>query len=93
MATLDMTPADWMTLVTERAPALRRAGVTTIELAGCVLDLAPWDAPSVGDAPAARAESSTSDPLFDPATYHDGRVPGFDIEAVTPADGDVEGRR
>ena len=88
-----LDPASWLTLVAQRAPELRRAGVESISLAGCSIKLAPWSEP-LGKPEAATLEGpDDSNPLFDPANYAGGIVPGFVIERELPADGDLEGRQ
>ena len=36
-----LTPAQWLDLIEQRAQGLREAGVTHIELEGCLVELAP----------------------------------------------------
>lgn len=80
-----MTAADLLTLIEERAPRLRKAGVLMLKLAepGVEFHLAP-EVPDVFDpAPTkgARASEPAKDPLFDRMTYGlpDGaKLPGFE---------------
>lgn len=79
-------------LVIDRAPRLRAAGVTHLQLDGFAVTLAPADAPlstsAIGiDVQPSRRDDDPADedtgtrrpgdPLGDPATYAGGRVPGF----------------
>lgn len=68
------TPAQWLELLIERAPQLRRAGVTRIALEGCTVDLAPVE-PAAVHVPEEEAE--LLDPLDDPRTFPGGRMPTF----------------
>jgi hypothetical protein len=80
----------WIKLLIERAPELRRAGITRLTLASVSVELAPFTEPA---APAASSSSGgTTAPapgeavppaLDDPATYADGIVPGWTIEHLT----------
>ncbi len=84
------TAAEWLDLLIERADALRKAGVTHVDLGGCAVTLAPppVEMPIERDRP---EPAEDLDPLNDPATYADGRVPGFVIPRDA-LDGDYEGR-
>lgn len=77
-----------MRLVVARADDLRAAGITSIGWNGCTATIGPLpDVPVPVDAKATPAEEEYPDPLHDPASYPDGRVPGFDIEKYkTPED-------
>jgi hypothetical protein len=73
-----LPPAELLDLVIEKAEALRRVGVLELELAGCSLKLAPFEA----EAPASTEEPAHVghvDPLSDPRTFGlHGQVPGFE---------------
>lgn len=68
--------ADILTLIAERAESLRRAGVTSVHV-DFSLTLAPWEEPPTIPNTSQQEEPSFIDPLEDPATYQNGRVPGF----------------
>lgn len=75
------TPADILTLIAERAESLRRAGVLAVQVDNFSVQLAPYSEPDpVADRPGPVEVEMHSDPLRDPATYADGRVPGFTRE-------------
>lgn len=84
-----MTPADWFTLIEDRAPRLRAAGVRSIELDGVTIELRPvssWAEPppgTVSTAPPSALESKPgkdlTNPLEDPDTFG-GELPGFDVD-------------
>lgn len=79
-----LTPGEWFSLIAERAPALRAAGVTRLVLDGTEIDFAPH-MPDVK--PAIDAQFDYSDPLDDPATYgNTGNVPGYRIPRAFPDD-------
>lgn len=71
-------PAEWFALLEAHAERLRKAGITRIELEGCVVDLAPY---VEGEGKAdGEDEAGPVDAWSDPATYGlpDGApVPGF----------------
>lgn len=72
-----MTASDLLTLIVERAPKLREAGVLSVEVEGLKATLAPIQAPEVesGD----ETPEEQFDVLSDPATFgHTDaeRVPG-----------------
>lgn len=78
-----MTAPELLSLIEERAPRLRKAGVLEIELdmddAGVKLKLAP-ELPDILDDPKATKQSASSNPLYDARTYGlpDGaELPGF----------------
>ena len=75
-----MSPADWLTLIADRAPALRAAGVTELELDGARVLLAPHVPPPDKTAPTRQLPEESSDPLGDAATYAGGIVPGYRIQ-------------
>ena len=80
-----MSPAEWFSLIAERAPSLRAAGVTRVVLDGTEIDLAPH----IPDVTKVTAESQFdfSDPLDDPATYgFTASVPGYRIPREFPED-------
>lgn len=70
------TPAEWLRLVAESAPALRAAGVTRLKLAGCEIEISPSEPAVVR---IEREEPTYGDPLDDPATFglSAGRLPGY----------------
>lgn len=74
-----LSPEEWFSLIAERAPLLRAAGVTRLVIEGTEIDLAPHIASEpirVGP----DAQFDYSDPLDDPATYgHTSTVPGYRI--------------
>jgi hypothetical protein len=70
------TAAEILTLITERAEALRKAGVLVVQVDNFSVQLVPWSEPPP-PATAAVEEGPFIDPLEDPATYQNGRVPGF----------------
>lgn len=69
--------ADLLDAVAAHAPALRKAGITSIDVEAFAATLAPAEEvapprlPDVGP-----AHEDTSDPLFDPMTYGSAEVPG-----------------
>lgn len=79
MSARKLSAADVLTLLEARAEGLRRVGVLVVAIDGFSAQLAPWSAPSQPERPAA-PEPTYSDPLYDPATYPGGRVPGFDLD-------------
>lgn len=84
-----LSPERWLTLVEERAPGLRLAGIESVEIAGCVVRLLPWVPLPDGSKRVAEPEPS-SDPLFDPASYPGGIVPGFDLSGLQSRDEEDE---
>lgn len=72
------TATEWIDTVIERAGALRKAGVSTISIDGCSVTLAPLAADEGPTGPSVAQDSD--DPLFNPATYPNGIVPGFTRE-------------
>jgi hypothetical protein len=81
--TKKLTAAETLTLIADRAEALRKAGVLVVQVGEFSAQLAPWNDPGQPDR--SPAEQTYSDPLLDPATYPGGRVPGFERE---PSEGD-----
>ncbi len=72
----DLTPEQWLDLLIRKAPALRSAGVTTIDLVGCRFEISP-EMPQLEQSDQGQQEH-TLEPLDDPATYGRlGRVPGY----------------
>lgn len=76
------TPAELLDLIADRAPALRRAGVTELELDGFSIKLAPHE-PEQIQHEATESEQSPARPqslLDDPESYGlppGSQVPGF----------------
>ncbi len=70
----DLTPAELLDLIVEKAANLRRVGVLELGFGGVTLKLAPHEEP------AAEVDledvEDRSDPMNDPTTFG-GRVPGF----------------
>jgi hypothetical protein len=65
-------------MLVARADELRAAGVLRIRIGEFEADLAPAPPPEPDiDHGEPDEYSYPSDPLDDPALYHDGRVPGF----------------
>lgn len=83
MANRKSTAAETLSLIAERAEALRKVGVLVVTVDGFSVQLAPWADPGQPDRSV--AEPTYADPLSDPATYPGGRVPGFERE---PHEGD-----
>lgn len=75
MAARKPTADQVLGLIADRAETLRRAGVTKVAVEGFSFELAPFEP----DVPAAKAEPEVhyANPLDDPATFPNGRVPGF----------------
>lgn len=76
-----MTPTEWIDTVIAKAPKLRELGVESLECEGCRVTLLPLDPPRmfVTDGPEPPAlPDQDPDPLSSPATYPDGKVPGFE---------------
>ena len=65
------TAAEWLELLAEKAPELRKAGVARIELEGCLVQFAPEQPDLV---PLRPREQDLTDPLDDPDLYG-GQVP------------------
>lgn len=74
-----------LALIAERAPELRRAGVTHLEIDGIAMDLAPHNPLTVDDFKA-DAPQQSSDPLYDSSTYAGGQVPGYTFEREPEGD-------
>ena len=68
------TPAEWLELLIERAPALREAGVAHIEIGDVVVDLHPHYVLQQPDDDDDEPTRAPRDPLEDDATFG-GRVP------------------
>ncbi len=71
-------PAAWLTLIAERAPTLREAGVRSLSIDGVTIELAPYDPP----APTERRSQNDEprDLLDDRETYgipEGAAMPGF----------------
>jgi hypothetical protein len=80
-----MTLAERLSLIVERAPLLRGAGVQILKIDGIELVLAPPDAPE--PKPAEVTKEPKGD-LDDPMTYGSTeRVPGFERPDDLPASG------
>lgn len=80
MPTRKPTASDILTLIAERAESLRKAGVLAVQVDNFSVQLAPYSEPSPIAIGGPETEIAHSDPLRDPATYADGRVPGFTRE-------------
>lgn len=79
-----LQPAEWLELIIEKAPQLRSAGVTSVELDGVCVELAPQepDYPQVAWKGFQESEEETAHPLNDPSTYglRDGsQLPGYSL--------------
>lgn len=71
---------DWIDTVISRAVEMRAAGISTITIDGCSVTLTALESP-IADLEAVVTEAEPdADPLNSPATYADGRVPGFERE-------------
>lgn len=79
-----LSPSDWLTLIAERAPRLREAGISSLTLDGFSVQLTPHVASGKVEANAMPQESSN--PLQDSTTYANGVVPGFDLSDLNRAD-------
>jgi hypothetical protein len=79
MPTKKPTAAELLTLITERAEALRKAGVRAVQVDNFSVQFTPYAEPPP-PATDAVEEGPFVDPLEDPATYQNGRVPGFTRE-------------
>ena len=93
-----MDGPSWLTLIEERAPRLRAAGVLTLQIDGCTLTLDalpptdPTPAVAMPDKGYTEFTRDDSDPLNDPALYGlppGSRVPGFDVDP-DPNDPDTQ---
>lgn len=86
-----VTPPEWLALLVDKAPALRAAGVTSLDIHGDRMSvrLAPYEPPD----PAAPRDDGQHqhpaepgperDPLDDPETFGggvDGAVPGYPLD-------------
>jgi len=69
---------DRLSIIAERAPALRQAGVLTISDGDCAFSLSPFERELPKDQLPKIADDN-NDPLFDPASYPDGKVPGYNL--------------
>jgi len=67
-----------LALIAERAPALRMAGVLNVADGECSFTLAPFEAepPKVE---LSKVPDDNRDALFDPDSYPDGKVPGYNL--------------
>lgn len=74
-------PAEWLALIADKAPALRKAGVTELVLDGVSVRLAPYvDPETQAQAPTQPQTREDLDPLDDPETFGlppGAPVPGF----------------
>lgn len=73
------SPAAILTLIAQRAEALRKAGVTAVTIDNFSVQFAPYAEPS-RESESADDEPRMTDPLHDPATYQGGVVPGFSLD-------------
>lgn len=71
-----LSPALWIKLLLEQAPALREAGVLELTIGGVSMRLAPHEAPPAEAGPSDRVEEPTN-ALDDELTY--GRRPGTGV--------------
>lgn len=81
-----MDASAWIDLLLKRAPELRKAGILALSAEGYSAELAPAPPetpppPKGGGLPA--EPDYLGRPLEDPASYPDGRVPGFVIKPLT----------
>ena len=84
---MELTPAQWLALVAERAADLRKAGVRKLSMPQLQIELDPYDGPAEspshlvndGEIEMTSPPVDDSDPLNDPTLYgrRDGSVPGF----------------
>lgn len=72
----ELSPAAWLTLLVERAPALREAGVLDLSLGGMSVRLAPHEPPPAVPEARERVEEPAN-ALDDELTY--GRRPGSGV--------------
>jgi hypothetical protein len=72
----ELSPADWLALIIDRAPALREAGVLELTVYGVAMHLAPHEPPPAAPSPRDRVEEPTN-ALDDELTY--GRRPGSGV--------------
>lgn len=70
-----MTAAEWLSLLEQRAPGLRAAGVVEISLEGVTVKLAP-SPPVIPPLPAATAATTTTPASGDPLDA----IPGYTLE-------------
>lgn len=80
--TKKLQPSDWLDLIAEKAPALRKAGVTSLDLDGVCIELAPVEPEYAQPGKGIRElADELSNPLDDAATYGmpDGFVPGYHL--------------
>lgn len=71
-----LSPAAWLTLLVDRAPALRAAGVLDLSIGGVSVRLAPHEPPPAAPDPRERVEEPAN-ALDDELTY--GRRPGSGV--------------
>jgi hypothetical protein len=77
-------PTGWLDLVLARAAELRKAGVRSIGVAGCSVELETWVEPLPPDTKRKPdSDDEHPDALNDPATYGGGPVPGFQIQQLS----------
>lgn len=79
---MELTPAQWLALVAEKAAELRKAGVRKLVLPQLQLELDAYEPeqPAVPARDPSTVEmTEDSDPLNDPTTFamRDGSIPGF----------------
>lgn len=79
-----ITPREWLDLLVERGADLRKVGVTRVEIAGCVADLAPHvdDVNAellerIAELEAAAEGKKGDDPLSRATTFGGDRVPSW----------------
>lgn len=82
-ATTKPTPAELLTLLVERAPALRKAGIQHVSIEGLSATLAPPELDPANVPKPKPQRTPHPDPLRDPDTYPGGRVPGFELDDET----------
>lgn len=83
MPPVKQKPADLLTLIADRAFALRKAGVQRVELDGMAFTLLPYHEPPASVTERTEMDVEESDPLLDPATFGlapGSRLPGFTRE-------------
>lgn len=77
---MELTPAQWLSLVAEKAAELRKAGIRKLTMPELQLELDPYEMPPEPVRNPQHVEIvEDSDPLNDPATFamRDGSVPGI----------------
>lgn len=89
MPPVKQKPSDLLTLIVERAEALRKAGVASVQLDGCSFTLTPYYEPPAAPERREADPQEPEDPLSDPATFGlrpGSRLPGFsrDEESEEP---------